>query len=222
MFQLTTVILSVAVAAPLYMPKCVLVGRDEIESGINTGDAGGDFDVEGPAVEQIAAPLERLAIGGKRESSEILDGAGGAVLAGNPLGIVERQVPGVAGMVRRAWKILRGASVASTEREMCGAGDCALAGFFAGCAFCARAGNAKVTSSNSRKSRYEEISWAYFSPVGRAGAKLGANRTRFLELAAHGSKLIVNRDRARLGERVSFQQPAGSNLSRTFQCDPVH
>ena len=69
-------------------------GREEVEFGGDFGHAGGDFDVEGEAVEQVAAPFQGLAAGGEFQAGEVDDGAVGGVLAGNPLGVIEREVAG--------------------------------------------------------------------------------------------------------------------------------
>ena len=70
-------------------------GRKEVEFGVDFVDAGGDFDVDGEAVEQVAAPFQSLAVGFEEfQSGEIGDGAVGSVFAGNPLGIVESEVAG--------------------------------------------------------------------------------------------------------------------------------
>ncbi len=66
-------------------------GRKEVEFGGDFSHARRDVDVEGEAVEQVAAPFQGLASGGELQSGEIDDGAVGGVLAGNPFGVVERQ-----------------------------------------------------------------------------------------------------------------------------------
>jgi hypothetical protein len=53
--------------------------------------------VEGEAVEQVAAPLQSFAAGEELESGQVDDGAVRRVLAGNPLGIIERQVSSAGG-----------------------------------------------------------------------------------------------------------------------------
>ncbi len=50
------------------------------------GDAGGDGDVELVEVGVVAAPGEGLAVGGEDDAGDVVDGAGGAVVAGDPLG----------------------------------------------------------------------------------------------------------------------------------------
>ncbi len=50
--------------------------------------------MEGPAIDEIAAPLQRLAIGREGEAGKILNRAGGAMFAGNPLRVIERQRAG--------------------------------------------------------------------------------------------------------------------------------
>jgi len=65
--------------------------RDEIQRSLDAGDASGDFHVKRPAIQQIATPGEGLAIGGEFKPGKILNRAGGAMLAGNPFGIVKRE-----------------------------------------------------------------------------------------------------------------------------------
>ena len=76
--------------------------------------------MDSKTVEQIAAPFQSFAAGGKFEAGQIHDGTVGRVLAGNPFRIVEREVSGLAGILSFAWKILRGAEVASTEMATVG------------------------------------------------------------------------------------------------------
>ena len=76
-------------------------GGEEVELGVNFCYAGGDFDVEGESVEQVAAPFQGLAGGGELQSGEIDDGAVGSVFAGNPLGVVEDEVAGRGGDFQR-------------------------------------------------------------------------------------------------------------------------
>src|ERR1051326_4115416 len=77
-------------------------GRGEIvKFGVDFGDPGGNFDVQGPAVEQVAAPLERVSSGAELQAGEIDHGAVGCVLPGNPLRIVEREVARSGGNLQR-------------------------------------------------------------------------------------------------------------------------
>jgi len=43
-------------------------GRSEIERGVHASDTGGDFHMEGPAILQVATPLELLTIRGEFEA----------------------------------------------------------------------------------------------------------------------------------------------------------
>jgi len=79
--------------------------------------------VDGEAVEQIAAPFERFTAGGEFESGQVDYGAIGSVFAGNPFRVVESESPGAAGIFSLAWKILRGAEVASTKMDTVGGVD---------------------------------------------------------------------------------------------------
>ncbi len=83
-------------------------GRKEVEFGGNLGHAGRDFHVDGEAVEQVAAPFQRLAVGEKFQAGEIDDGAVGGVLAGNPLRVVESEVAGSSGNFQRGVEDLAG------------------------------------------------------------------------------------------------------------------
>ncbi len=49
------------------------------------------FDMNGPAVQQIAAPFQRPAAGREFQSGKVGHGAVRRVLAGNPFGVIERQ-----------------------------------------------------------------------------------------------------------------------------------
>ena len=85
-------------------------GRKEVEFGGDFGRAGRDFNVDGEAVEQVAAPFQSLAAGGELQAGEIDDGAVGGVLAGNPFGIVERRG-------RRGWREFSGRRGKSCEER---------------------------------------------------------------------------------------------------------
>ena len=61
-------------------------GDDAVEVGVEGGDAGGDGDVELVEVGVVAAPGEGLAVGGEDYAGDVFYGAGGAVVAGDPLG----------------------------------------------------------------------------------------------------------------------------------------
>ena len=60
-------------------------GDDAVEMGVEGGDALGDVDVELVEVLVVATPVEGLAVGGEDDAGDVVDGAGGAVVAGDPL-----------------------------------------------------------------------------------------------------------------------------------------
>ena len=60
-------------------------GDDAVEVGVEGGDAGGNGDVELVEVFVVATPGEDLAVGGEDDAGDVVDGAGGAMVAGNPL-----------------------------------------------------------------------------------------------------------------------------------------
>ena len=74
-------------------------GDDAVEVGVEGGDAGGDGDVELVEVVVVAAPGEGLAVGGEDDAGDVVDGAGGAVVAGDPLGRGEGDGAGLDGEV---------------------------------------------------------------------------------------------------------------------------
>jgi hypothetical protein len=92
---------------PAENPPSKVAGERKSSSAETSVHACGDVNVEGEAVEQVTTPFQRLASGEELQSCEIDDRAVRGVLAGNPLGIVEREVAGVAGIFSVAWKILR-------------------------------------------------------------------------------------------------------------------
>ena len=59
-------------------------GDDAVEVGVKGGDAGGNGDVELVEVFVVATPRENLAVGGEDDAGDVVDGAGGAMVAGNP------------------------------------------------------------------------------------------------------------------------------------------
>ena len=69
----------------------VVVGRVEL------ADAGRDVEMEGEGVKQVALPGNDLAIALEFKAGEAGDGTGRTVLAWNPLGVVERERPGLNG-----------------------------------------------------------------------------------------------------------------------------
>ena len=74
------------------------------------------FDVKRPAILQIAAPGQSLSAGGELQPGKVLDRAGGAVLAGNPLGIIKSQAPGFSGNSHAGMKDFSG-RVGSIDRQ---------------------------------------------------------------------------------------------------------
>jgi hypothetical protein len=50
--------------------------------------------MNGPSIQQVAAPGQGLPVGGEVQSGQFLDGSGGPVLAGNPLRVVQRKSAG--------------------------------------------------------------------------------------------------------------------------------
>jgi hypothetical protein len=61
-------------------------GDDAVEVGVEGGDAGGDGYVELVEVFVVTAPGKDFAIGGEDDAGDLVDGAGGAMVAGDPLG----------------------------------------------------------------------------------------------------------------------------------------
>ena len=74
-------------------------GDDAVEVGVEGGDAGGDGDVELVEVFVVAAPGEDFAVGGEDDAGDVVDGAGGAMVAGDPLGGGEGDGAGLDGDV---------------------------------------------------------------------------------------------------------------------------
>jgi len=66
---------------------------------VEGGDAGGDGDVEFVEVLVVATPGKDLAVGGEDDAGDVVDGAGGTVVAGNPLGSGKRDRAGLDGDV---------------------------------------------------------------------------------------------------------------------------
>src|SRR5580658_1876870 len=82
--------------------------RKEVEFGVYFSFSGGNFDVDGEAVEQIATPFQGFAAGSELQAGQINYGAIGSMLAGNPLRVVERQVAGAGGDFQLGVKDLAG------------------------------------------------------------------------------------------------------------------
>ena len=74
-------------------------GDDAVEVGVQGGDAGGDGDVELVEVFVVATPGEDFAVGGEDDAGDVVDWAGGAMVAGNPLGGGEGDWAGLDGDV---------------------------------------------------------------------------------------------------------------------------
>ncbi len=102
-------------------------GGKEVEFGSDFGRPGGDFHVEGEAVEQVAAPFQSLAGGEEFQAGEIDDGAVRGVFAGNPLGIVEGKVAGGRGNFQRGVEDFSG-SVGGVDRDGDGGRGCGKRG----------------------------------------------------------------------------------------------
>ncbi len=60
-------------------------GDDAVEMGVQSGDPGGNGDVELVEVLVVTTPGENLAVGGKDDPGDLIDWAGWAMVAGNPL-----------------------------------------------------------------------------------------------------------------------------------------
>jgi hypothetical protein len=67
--------------------------------GVEGGDAGGDGEVELVEVGVVAAPRKDLAVGGEDDAGDVIDWAGGAVVARDPLGSGEGERAGFDGEV---------------------------------------------------------------------------------------------------------------------------
>ena len=60
-------------------------GDDAVEVSVQSGDAVGHGDVELVEVFIVASPGKDFAVGGEDDAGDVVDGAGGAVVAGDPL-----------------------------------------------------------------------------------------------------------------------------------------
>jgi hypothetical protein len=67
--------------------------------GVESSDSGWDGDVELIQVFIVATPGKKLAVGSEDDSGDLVDGAGGAMVSGNPLGCGERDGAGLDGNV---------------------------------------------------------------------------------------------------------------------------
>ena len=89
---------------------------------------GGNIDVEGVHVDQVAPPRDGFSIGGELEAGDVGDGAGGAVVAGDPLRVDERERAGLYGDgERRADEAARGFGEVGADGHRLG-GDGRLCG----------------------------------------------------------------------------------------------
>ena len=61
-------------------------GDDAVEVCVEGSDSGGHGDVELVEVFLVAAPGKNFAVGGEDNAGDVVDGAGGAMVAGDPLG----------------------------------------------------------------------------------------------------------------------------------------
>jgi hypothetical protein len=65
-------------------------GDDAVEVRVERGYACGNRNVELIEIFIIAAPREDFAVGGEDDAGDLVDGAGGAMVAGDPLGKYQR------------------------------------------------------------------------------------------------------------------------------------
>src|SRR5262249_43507359 len=105
--------------------------HDQIQTRFQRGDALRDRELQGVHVVEIAPPSEALAFGVELKAGEISDGAGGSVLARNPLGIVERERTGFdRNLQGRMQEFLRGTAGVHGNLDRggsgCGSGNFAL------------------------------------------------------------------------------------------------
>src|SRR5579863_2822788 len=68
--------------------------REEVEFRVDLGNTLGNFDMDGESVEQIAAPLQRLAARAELQAGKIGDGSVGRMLTRDPFWIVKGEVTG--------------------------------------------------------------------------------------------------------------------------------
>ncbi len=61
-------------------------GNDAVEVGVEGGNAGGNGDMELVEVFFVATPGKGFTVSGEDYAGDVVDGAGGAMVAGNPLG----------------------------------------------------------------------------------------------------------------------------------------
>ena len=69
-------------------------GREEVEIGGDFVHARRNVDVDGKAIERVAAPLQDFAVSAEKQAGEIDDWAVRRVLAGNPFRVIECEVAG--------------------------------------------------------------------------------------------------------------------------------
>lgn len=66
-------------------------GDDAIEVGVEGGDTFGDGEVELVEIDVVATPGKNMAVGGEDYAGDVFDRAGGAMVAGYPLGCGESE-----------------------------------------------------------------------------------------------------------------------------------
>ena len=93
-------------------------GLNGVVGGVEMSCSVGDVEMEGEGVERIALPWNRLSARLEFEAGEAGDGTVGPVVAGNPLGKVERERTGIDGKDQtRAKKLLLGLGGIDSERD---------------------------------------------------------------------------------------------------------
>jgi hypothetical protein len=70
-------------------PTACTVERQQVEGGFDLLSSHGNRDVERIHLDRVTVPCEFLTGGAEVESGDVGDGAAGAMIAGNPLGIDE-------------------------------------------------------------------------------------------------------------------------------------
>ncbi len=93
-------------------------GDDAVEMGVEGGDAFGNLDVILVQILIVTTPVDGLAVDGEDDAGDVGDGAGGAVVAGDPLGRDEGGGAGLDGEID-----LRVVELAGSFGEVCGDAD---------------------------------------------------------------------------------------------------
>ena len=73
--------------------------HDAVQVRVQGGDAAGHVDVEGVQIHIVAPPWERLTVDREDDAGDVVDRAGGAMVAGDPLGRGEDVLAGLYGQV---------------------------------------------------------------------------------------------------------------------------